>query len=78
MDQICMPCCRFWPVDEKQAYVDLTHLSALLTREENKRGEHTKKDNIKGINKRAGESLLTVFSVPHPAWAQPGITHSCS
>ncbi len=24
---ICMPCCKFWPVDEKQAYVDSTHLN---------------------------------------------------
>ncbi len=23
-----MPCCRFWPVDEKQAYVDSTHLNS--------------------------------------------------
>ncbi len=22
-----MPCCKFWPVDEKQAYVDSTHLN---------------------------------------------------
>ncbi len=22
-----MPCCTFWPVDEKQAYVDSTHLN---------------------------------------------------
>ncbi len=21
-----MPCCRFWPVDEKQAYVDSAYL----------------------------------------------------
>ncbi len=27
MDQICMPCSKFWPVDEKQAYVDSTHLN---------------------------------------------------
>ncbi len=26
-DRICMPCCKFWPVDEKQAYVDSTHLN---------------------------------------------------
>ncbi len=22
-----MPCCKLWPVDEKQAYVDSTHLN---------------------------------------------------
>ncbi len=22
-----MPCCKFWPVDEKQAYVNSTHLN---------------------------------------------------
>ncbi len=22
-----MPCCKFWPADEKQAYVDSTHLN---------------------------------------------------
>ncbi len=22
-----MPCCKFWPTDEKQAYVDSTHLN---------------------------------------------------
>ncbi len=24
-----MPCCRFWPVDKKQVYVDSTHLNNL-------------------------------------------------
>ncbi len=22
-----MPCCKYWPVEEKQAYVDSTHLN---------------------------------------------------
>ncbi len=26
-DRICMPCCKLWPVEEKQAYVDSTHLN---------------------------------------------------
>ncbi len=26
-DWICMPCCKFWPVDEKQVYLDSTHLN---------------------------------------------------
>ncbi len=26
-DRFCMPCCRFWPVEEKQVYVDSTHLN---------------------------------------------------
>ncbi len=26
-DRMCMPCCKRWPVEEKQAYVDSTHLN---------------------------------------------------
>ncbi len=26
-----MPCCKFWPVDEKQAYVDSTHLTIQIS-----------------------------------------------
>ncbi len=26
-DSICIPCCKFWPFEEKQAYVDSTHLN---------------------------------------------------
>ncbi len=27
MDRVCTPCCKVWPVDEKQAYVDSTQLN---------------------------------------------------